>query len=584
MKTRVFLREEQIFKDVAITDPKKPEINDKLLNKWKNIVNVMSEIIQVSAALIMKINPDSIGVFLKNQNKDNPYQIGVSDSLGCGLFCETVIAKNKVLYIKNALKNDVWKDGPHIDLDMISYYGLPLNWPDGESFGTICILNDKIIDLNQKSKNLLEVFRKLIEEDLNSLIKQQELNNFFDINLDLLCIANTEGDFVKVNKAWVDLLGYSKAELEEMNYLDFVHPDDLESTQNVIDKLKNNEKITKFVNRAKDKKGNYHYLEWTSKANGKHFYATARDITVRKKQELKIKKQKKRLDWIIEGTNTGTWEWNIETGKTIFNENWTEMLGYKLEELEPTTIETWEALTHPVDLENSKKELEKHFNGDLDFYSIEMRMKHKKGHWVWVLDKGKVISWTDDGKAHKMLGLHIDISKQKRYEQIIKELNKVAIEFQKLNNEKEICQQTIEKAREILNFDLSYIGLVKDNKFVLTAASDKIKVETIPLDYGIIGKAFKNNESYLTLDTEKAPEAKPLEKRYKSGITVPMQDTGVFQVIATEKNSFNQRDLELAEILIASTKSALEKVYYEKELEYKSFYDSLTNLYNRRLF
>ncbi|MFP4021490.1 MAG: GAF domain-containing protein, partial [Halanaerobium sp.] len=150
MKTQVFLREEQKYKEIAITDSTKPEINDKLLSKWKNIINVMAEIIEVSAVLIMKVNQNSIQVFIKNQNKDNPYKIGFSDSLGQGLFCETVIAQNKVLYIKNALKNDVWKDNPHIDLNMISYYGLPLNWSDGESFGTICILNNDIIDLNQK--------------------------------------------------------------------------------------------------------------------------------------------------------------------------------------------------------------------------------------------------------------------------------------------------------------------------------------------------------------------------------------------------------------------------------------------------
>ncbi|MFW6229614.1 MAG: diguanylate cyclase [Halanaerobium sp.] len=584
MKTQVFLREEQKYKEIAITDSTKPEINDKLLSKWENIINVMAEIIEVSAALIMKVNQDSIRVFLKNQNKDNPYKIGFSDSLGQGLFCETVIAKNKVLYIKNALKNDVWKDNPHIDLDMISYYGLPLNWSDGESFGTICILNNDIIDLNQKRKNLLKLFRNQIEEDLNSLLRKRKLNNFFDINLDLLCIANMEGDFVKVNSAWEDLLGYSKAKLEGMNFLDFLHPDDIKLTRKVIEQLKANKKITKFVNRFEDEKGDYHYLEWNSKATKKYFYAAARDITKRKKNEYKIKKQKKKLDWIIEGTNTGIWEWNIETGKTVFNKKWAEMIGYELEELEPTTVETWEDLTHPVDLQNSKKELKKYFNGNLDFYSSEMRMKHKEGHWVWVLDKGKVISWNDDGQPHKMLGLHIDISKQKRYEQIIKELNKVAIEFQELANGKEICQQTIAKAREILDFDLSYIGLLKDGKFVLTAASEKIDAETLPLEYGMIGKAFKNNESNLTLDTEKDPEAKPLDREYKSGITVPMQDIGVFQVIAAEKNSFNWRDLELAEILIASTKAALEKLYYEKELEYKSFYDSLTNLYNRRFF
>jgi diguanylate cyclase (GGDEF)-like protein/PAS domain S-box-containing protein len=478
MKTKVFLREEQRFKEVDIAEPVKAKINDKFLNKWKGIVNIIANIIGVAAALIMKVNPESMEVVLKSQNEDNPYITGGSDSLGHGLYCETVIAKNKELHIKNALEDEVWKDNPDIDLNMISYYGLPLNWPDGKTFGTICILDDKSMELNKDSKQLMKEFKNVIEDDLNQL----------DVKIKL------------------------------------------------------------------------------------------------KEKNDKISEQKDKLKWIIEAADVGTWELNLQTGETICNKKWAEMLGYELEELEPKTIKIWEELTHPEDLKKGRKVFEKHLNGEIDFYRIETRLKHKDGHWVWMLGMGKVISWTDDGRPHKMFGMDIDISKQKKQEQIIRELHKVALEFQNLANEREICQKTIETAREILEFDLSHILLVKNDKFVPTAVSEGMKAETLPLDFGIAGKAFKNNESYLTLDTEKDPDATPAEEIYKSGITVPMRDIGVFQAISTEKNAFNQRDLELAETLIASTKAVLDKLYYQKELEHKSFHDSLTNLYNRRFF
>jgi PAS domain S-box-containing protein len=291
MNTEVFVRDEQDFKEVTITDPAKPEINDNILSKWQNLIDITSDIIGVSSALIMKITADSMEVFAKSENEANPYEVGGSDTLGHGLYCETVIARNEELYIKNALKSEVWYDNPDVDLKMISYYGLPINWPDEETFGTICILDDVEIELNNTHKKLFEEFKNVIEEDLNLLLKEQELKSFFDLNLDLLCIANTKGEFVKVNSAWEDLLGYDSERLEDMNFLDFVHPEDLDSTQKIIKKLMGNQKITNFINRFKDKAGNYHYIEWNLKANGNYIYAAARDVTNRRKQHEELEFQ-----------------------------------------------------------------------------------------------------------------------------------------------------------------------------------------------------------------------------------------------------------------------------------------------------
>ncbi|MDZ7672842.1 MAG: PAS domain-containing protein [Halanaerobiales bacterium] len=125
------------------------------------------------------------------------------------------------------------------------------------------------------------------------------------------------------------------------------------------------------------------------------------------------------MEWkyILEGTDAGTWEWNVQTGKTIFNEIWAKMIGYTLKEISPTTIETWKKFTHPDDLEKVEKMLEEHFNGEIDQYKAEIRMKHKKGHWVWMLDQGKVISWTEDGKPLRMFGIHMDITERKQKEE-----------------------------------------------------------------------------------------------------------------------------------------------------------------------
>lgn len=129
---------------------------------------------------------------------------------------------------------------------------------------------------------------------------------------------------------------------------------------------------------------------------------------------------KKRLQSVIEGTNVGTWEWNVQTGATIFNNRWAEIVGYTLEELAPISIDTWVKLAHPEDLLESERRLKECFEKRTEFYEFDARMKHKKGHWVWVYDRGKVFEWSDDGKPLMMYGTHQDMSERKKREEALR--------------------------------------------------------------------------------------------------------------------------------------------------------------------
>ncbi|MBE7641697.1 PAS domain S-box protein [Salegentibacter sp. BLCTC] len=126
---------------------------------------------------------------------------------------------------------------------------------------------------------------------------------------------------------------------------------------------------------------------------------------------------RQRFKSVIEGTNVGTWEWNVQTGETIFNEKWAEILGYTLEELQPVSIKTWTGLAHPDDLIESNHLLKKCFQKRAEFYEFESRMKHRNGDWVWVMERGKVFEWTHDGKPLKMYGTLQDINQRKKYEE-----------------------------------------------------------------------------------------------------------------------------------------------------------------------
>ena len=127
------------------------------------------------------------------------------------------------------------------------------------------------------------------------------------------------------------------------------------------------------------------------------------------------------LDY-ISVTNTATWYWNIKTGETTFNDRWAQLLGYSIEELEPVDINTWERLVHPDDIDQAKSILQTVIDQNASFYENTFRMVHKDGSDVWVLDKGKIIEWTDNQEPLAMMGTHTDITKAKLLElQLIKD-------------------------------------------------------------------------------------------------------------------------------------------------------------------
>ena len=144
------------------------------------------------------------------------------------------------------------------------------------------------------------------------------------------------------------------------------------------------------------------------------------DVTKEHDLEQFQKRNEETLNLVIQGTQTGVWDWDIQTGEVKCNERWAEIIGYTLQELSPLSIETWGKLCHPDDLKYSNSLLEEHFKHPFDMYDCECRMRHKNGHWVWIHDRGKVIGYDERGKPKRMLGTHTDISYRKSVEESLR--------------------------------------------------------------------------------------------------------------------------------------------------------------------
>lgn len=447
--------------------------------------------------------------------------------------------------VEGKLVTEVIPEIKELDFDWISFYGKIAINGESDEFEQYMDTLKKWYRVEVHSPEKYYFITRFVDVS-NEKNQFQELSNFFEITLDLLCIADMDGNFVKVNKAWESILGYSVENLQNTNFLTLIHPEDLGSTIKTMEKLGQDEKVINFVNRYRHKNGTYRFIEWRANPLNNLIYAAARDITdriahenrlinnsryvksllqalpdlifvldekgrfidykagntkdlampkenflgktifdaleknlakeimlatkctlkgnetsyieysmnlggklnyfeckvvpfekdkviaiarnitERKNLENSLKKERQRLDGIIKGTNVGTWEWNIQTGETVFNERWADIIGYKLEELVPISIETWMKFAHQDDLKESNEELMKHFSGEVEYYEFESRMKHKDGSWVWVLDRGKVFVWDEEKRPLVMYGTHQDITDRKKSEESLRKAKEQA--------------------------------------------------------------------------------------------------------------------------------------------------------------
>ena len=158
-----------------------------------------------------------------------------------------------------------------------------------------------------------------------------------------------------------------------------------------------------------------------------HFYKELliKEIQLKENIELKktkdsLKENQERWKFAIEGSNDGMWDYNYETGKVYRSTRWAELLGFKKEEIS-NSIQEWKDRIHPDDKEIVDKLLLKHFKKETESYISEHRILCKDGSYKWVLDRGKVIAWTDNGKPKRVVGTKTDITKRKLAEEELRQ-------------------------------------------------------------------------------------------------------------------------------------------------------------------
>jgi len=174
----------------------------------------------------------------------------------------------------------------------------------------------------------------------------------------------------------------------------------------------------------------FHLTALASEPSGQRdqVVATFVDINGLIDSQRALKEKSDRLELVIEGTRLGTWDWNPQSGDVCFNERWAQMLGYSLSEIE-FRLEEWEERVHPDDLAPCFEAIEAHLSGETPFYENVHRMRHKDGHWVHILDRGRVVERDASGQPIRFTGTHTDISAQREAELAAQAASRIKSEF-----------------------------------------------------------------------------------------------------------------------------------------------------------
>ncbi|MFB1497374.1 PAS domain S-box protein [Thiocapsa sp. N5-Cardenillas] len=288
---------------------------------------------------------------------------------------------------------------------------------------------------------------------------------------DLVVRTDAQGRFQYVSPSYCRLFGRDEAELIGHHFMPRVHPDDRERTAEAMRALQNPPYTCRIEQRAETVLG-WRWLQWVDRAvldmEGRvdAIVGIGRDITERKAAESALAEERRRLADIIAGTQVGTWEWDLVTNALTVNPRWAEMIGRRLEDLEPTTIETWQVFCHPEDLARSESAVARHLRGETDQYLCELRMLHDDGRWIWVQDQGRVSARDAQGRPLRMAGIHEDITVRQeaelelmRRESLERELLGLASAFVAVFDENldPLVNRTLERLGGFTESDRAYV-------------------------------------------------------------------------------------------------------------------------------
>jgi PAS domain S-box-containing protein len=361
------------------------------------------------------------------------------------------------------------------------------------------------------SNEIRNYSRQKAEEALRQ--KTRELDSYFNNAMDLFCIANVDGYFVKVNPAWEHTLGYPIADLQGQSYMDLVHPDDMEITEAALATLTNGQIVSRFINRFRHKNGTYRWIEWHSQPQGKLIYAAAHDITEQRRLEIDLRQSEQKLMEVLENVSAciylkdtkGCYLFANRMVRELWRVNPEDIIGYSDDKF-------FDAESKAIILQNDQRVL---VNGETircEETGTVTTTGQTLTYWSVKLPLRK-----EDGSIYALCGISTDITERIRTESALREAKELAEHAAKSKSEflanmsheirtpmngiigltqLALNQPSTQEVRNYLNKALlssqNLLGILNDILDFSKIEADRMEIEKAPFDLDLLLDNLRN--------------------------------------------------------------------------------------------
>jgi PAS domain S-box-containing protein len=410
----------------------------EIVRKWQEFVNLLAEIMRVPSASIMRVDPPHIKVFVSSTSKGNPCEPGALDT---GPYCETVMKTGQPLLVPDALENEAWEANPHVRLGMISYLGVPIAWPDGRLFGTICVRDNKRNEYSGAYLKLLLHFRDMLQADLKSFatlhsqLEQHEakIRRLVDANIIGIFVWDFEGRVLEANDEFLRMVNYDREDLVlgRIRWADLTPPDWRDRNNARIEQQKSSGRFEPFEKEYTRKDGSRVPVligGATFEKGGSQGVAFVLDLTERKcaedalrEREAQLTEARRELRQMIDTIPIPVASYSADARRDFVNAAWKQYTGLSDEAALGTE---WSVVAHPDDVATGEKMWHDAFATGVPWHTEE-RVRRADGQYRWfAIDR--VAARDENGKIIKWYGTAYDIEDRKRAEERLRVQHTVA--------------------------------------------------------------------------------------------------------------------------------------------------------------
>ncbi|HOT75636.1 MAG TPA: ATP-binding protein, partial [Candidatus Wallbacteria bacterium] len=272
---------------------------------------------------------------------------------------------------------------------------------------------------------------------------------------------------------------------------------------------------------------------WRSRPS---LFVISKDISGERQMRTALYESEQRWNFALQGSGDGVWDWNAVTDEVFFSRQWKKMLGFEEHEI-TASLDEWEKRVHPEDLEDVYRDLNAHLNGETEYYRNEHRVLTKDGSYIWILDRGKVISRTADGKPKRVIGTHTDITYRKIAERELAH--------------KEKMLEAIALATSELLENRDFKSAISRALPILGSAADVDRVYLFENTYDYEGKGYTSQSFEWNSGAEKAqidnPELQGLSFDYIKEFIEPLKNNEPFTAAVSELKDGQLKDILAAQ-------------------------------------